>query len=105
MELDNIRARAKDNELRARAVRRPVESPEFEEALGKSTAQIDLSDPNKLRKWIRKQIYTELEDLAYADLRALAASKGVVNYSRMNKDQLLGALYANGMVAGRKPAK
>lgn len=105
MELDNIREQARTDECRARVVRRIVESQEFEDAFKLAGRPPNVADPDKLRKWIRQTLYSELEDMTYSELRSLAQAKFIPYYSRMNKLELLGAIYAAGVVPTRKPVK
>lgn len=99
MGLDQIRNAARASTLRARAIERIVCSDEFGEAYQKSQKGLDLiiklGKPDDLRQWIREQLCNGIEDLPYGKLRELASANQIPRYSRMNKDELLRALYAS----------
>ena len=105
MELDNLREQARSEVCRARMIQRLAESQDFADAVEAAGTPPTMVDPVRLKKWIRQTIYTDLEEMTYNELRALAQAKAISYYSRMNKLELIGALNAAGVVPTRKPVK
>lgn len=89
--------------LDLRAVDRLTMTDRFDRALEVATDS-DINDLDKLntpsewRDWISKRLKETLADRSFNELRNLARKNGVVRYSRMNRDELLEALRAIGMV-------
>lgn len=91
--------------LDTRAINRLIQTEAFCEAWKVATederkamaAAINDCDIDHVRSWIRKVNRKSMMDLGVRDLRDIASSHHVKNYSRMQKEELVSALIEKGI--------
>jgi len=89
-----------NRQLKARAIDRLVETKDFE-SLWQASEQTDQDAAlwfiknlalEKLKDWMLQHPKRDIDNLKYTELVALAKQKGIRNYSRLTKAELIRAL-------------
>lgn len=111
---EKLREKLKRRQLNSRAILRLAETREFGKAYDECT-EAQRGDLKKLlddvdtdiimvREWLADITKRPLQALSYRKLRDLAKSNNIYNYSRLDKDELIGELErADARLMERRP--